>query len=182
MISVVDACTPPYDHETRMSRFHEGCFVRLWGQLTCQIQTSQEWELISCYMNTIYMYLHVMSILLISLPFATPPYPCKYMMVELSQRDLPSWLLSTFQGDGKTDTEYLGQMLSWVRGRGGVCGPKKGCISDQVDGTPEAVVVSDVLTAWSCFYVWFVFKSIHIRHLCDLTSLTIVWVWRSSIV
>lgn len=53
-----------------------------------------------------------MSILLISLPFATPPYPCKYMMVELSQRDLPSWLLSTFQGDGKTDTEYLGQMLS----------------------------------------------------------------------
>lgn len=98
-----------------------------------------------------------------------PPYPCKYMMVELSQRDLPSWLLSTFQGDGKTDTEYLGQMLSWVRGRGGVFGPKKGCISDQVDGTPEAVVVSDVLTAWSCFYVWFVFKSI-------------VWVWRSSIV
>ena len=41
-----------------------------------------------------------------------PPYPCEYMMAELSQRDLPSWLHSTFQGDGKTDTEYLGQMLS----------------------------------------------------------------------
>ena len=74
-----------------------------------------------------------------------PPYPCKYIMVELSQRDLPRWLLSTFQGDGKTDTEYLGQM-DRVEFAGGVCGPKNGCISYQVDGTPEAVVVSDVLT------------------------------------